>query len=265
GANTITVREVDAAGNASESAVLEFTLDTSISLFNASLTNDNDGIVANQPEFSGSAEPNSAISIELTNVGTTDSITLSTNSDTNGNWSIASTGLSNGEYSWTATITDKAGNQEELNSFDNFTLDTPLINRSLLQVRLGDMEKHDEPSLLENKVFNGESKPNTEVTLNVGGKEYKTLSDSDGDWVIKSEFSDRGVYQYQLDYTDDLGNEVSDNGSVTVGSIDISESPSNEHSDSSIESSPGYESSQQPQFDYVAMNDFELIDNHNDF
>ncbi|MFA0178751.1 Ig-like domain-containing protein, partial [Vibrio lentus] len=229
GANTITVREIDLAGNASDSAVLEFTLDTKNTGFDASLTNSADGLVDSQPEFSGSAEPDSSISIKLTNTGTSDTYSLSADSDSSGSWSVDSNGLPNGEYTWEASVTDKAGN------------------------------------LLENKVFSGESKPNTEVTLNVGGKEYQTFSDDDGDWAIKTEFSNGGVYQYQLGYTNDLGQQVNDDGNVEVSSINIIESSSHETENNNMESTSSTAVAQQPQLDYVAINEFELFDNHHEF
>ncbi|WP_258183807.1 Ig-like domain-containing protein [Vibrio splendidus] len=229
GTNTITVREIDLAGNASDSAILEFTLDTKITGFDASLTNSADGLVDSQPEFSGSAEPDSSISIKLTNTGTSDTYSLSADSDSSGSWSVDSNGLPNGEYTWEASITDKAGN------------------------------------LLENKVFSGESKPNTEVTLNVGGKEYQTFSDDDGDWAIKTEFSNGGVYQYQLGYTNDLGQQVTDDGNVEVSSINIIESSSHETENNNMESTSSTAVAQQPQLDYVAINEFELFDNHHGF
>ena len=268
GINAIIAREVDAAGNASGEARFNFTLDTIVSKLDATLVDVNlDDVVNSQPEFTGSVEPGSAVNIELTKAGTEDTFTFPATVEKDGSWSVSSTNLADGVYSWKVTAIDTAGNHKEFASSENFTLNTVPVVRSFSALSEDTEATPDtELKILETKVFSGESEPNSEIKLTVGGKEQKTLSDEDGDWVIKAEFDQAGTYQYQIEYTDKAGVQQTNSGSETIGRINIeTNSPAGENSNASIEHLPSSEYVQSFQPNHTIIDSFDLVDNHETF
>jgi|GEM_PF-3555034 len=128
GANTIEVRQTDAAGNISAPTSLHFILDTSIAaptgVLPADATNDtgvsnSDNITANnKPTLSGTAEAGSTVEVTLNGK------TYTTTADNTGKWSVAvADTLSDGTYTPSIKATDAAGNSTTANG-ETFTVDT---------------------------------------------------------------------------------------------------------------------------------------------
>ncbi|TQS86842.1 hypothetical protein ELQ32_16645, partial [Limnobaculum zhutongyuii] len=134
GEHSITIIEKDEAGNESEpSDAIEFTVDTiAPALANVSIT-DNVGAVTgslkdgditddNTPTFSGQAEANGMVIIY-----NGDDVIGSAKADANGDWTFTPDTLADGDYQFTTTVTDQAGNTSETTPVVHITIDTSVI------------------------------------------------------------------------------------------------------------------------------------------
>jgi hypothetical protein len=121
GAHTYTAKATDAAGNTSSASnartVMVDTQAPSVPAITSPADNsyDNDGIFT----LSGTAEANSTVTIFE---GTTSKGTTQT--DTQGNWSKALSGVADGSHTYTAKATDAAGNISALSNARTLTVDT---------------------------------------------------------------------------------------------------------------------------------------------
>jgi hypothetical protein len=120
GEHVFRVWSVDTAGNVDRSpAERRFTVDTRIPSA-PEITSPADG-ARQSSDFtvSGTAEPNSTVRFyESANLVRT------TTADENGNWSVSFTGVSDGAYTYTARVTDKAGNTSEASGELTVNVDT---------------------------------------------------------------------------------------------------------------------------------------------
>ncbi len=140
GSNTVQIRAVDLAGNASApSASYTFTFDSKVSAptigiasgsvgdkLNDSGLNSTDGLTnVTNPVLSGTAEPNSKLSIELANGAA--AVKVDTSVDAAGKWQVAlpaGTVLADGTPQATVSITDLAGNTASSKAAAAFTIDS---------------------------------------------------------------------------------------------------------------------------------------------
>ncbi|TQS86438.1 hypothetical protein ELQ32_18670, partial [Limnobaculum zhutongyuii] len=134
GDHSITVIEKDEAGNESvPSDPIEFTVDTiAPAQANVSII-DNVGAVTgalkdgditddNTPTFSGQAEANGMVIIY-----NGDDVIGSVKADDNGNWTFTPDTLADGDYQFTTTVTDTAGNTGETSAIVHITIDTSAV------------------------------------------------------------------------------------------------------------------------------------------
>ncbi len=133
GPHVITATATDAAGNVGPASlptvvVIDLTLPPPIAgitvtdtlLPGTGIINANDRINDNRPTLSGSVEANSTVNIYN---GTT--LVATTQADASGNWSVKpTTALGDGDYTLTATATDRAGNTSIASPGFSFTVDT---------------------------------------------------------------------------------------------------------------------------------------------
>jgi uncharacterized protein YfaP (DUF2135 family) len=140
GSNTVQIRAVDLAGNASApSASYTFTFDSKVAVptigiapgsvggkLNDSGLNSTDGLTnVTNPVLAGTAEPNSKLSIELANGAA--AVKVDTSVDTAGKWQVAlpaGTVLADGTPQATVSITDLAGNTASSKAAAAFTIDS---------------------------------------------------------------------------------------------------------------------------------------------
>jgi uncharacterized protein YfaP (DUF2135 family) len=152
GANTVQIRAVDLAGNASApSASFTFTFDSKVAVPtigiapgsiggkpNDSGLNSTDGLTnVTNPVLAGTAEPNSKLSIELAN-GTA-AVKVDTPVDAAGKWQVAlpaGTVLADGTPQATVSITDLAGNTASSKAAATFTIDTKAPLASQITAKL---------------------------------------------------------------------------------------------------------------------------------
>ena len=134
GDHSITVIEKDEAGNESApSDPIEFTVDTiAPAQANVSII-DNVGTVTgalkdgditddNTPTFSGQTEANGMVIIY-----NGDEVIGSAKADANGDWTFTPDTLADGDYQFTATVTDEAGNTGEASAVVHITVDTSAV------------------------------------------------------------------------------------------------------------------------------------------
>ncbi|GEM_PF-5387864 len=121
GSHTVKVTATDAAGNTSGySTTNTFTVDTIVPGDPVVVSPANGSSVGTTtPTFSGTAEANSKVRIYVDGV-----LKDSTTADGSGNWSKASTALSQGSHTIKITATDAAGNTSGYSNTNTFTVDT---------------------------------------------------------------------------------------------------------------------------------------------
>ena len=152
GSNTVQIRAVDLAGNASEpSASYTFTFDSKVAVptigiasgsvggkINDSGLSSADGLTkVPNPVLAGTAEPNSKLSIELANGAA--AVKVDTSVDNEGKWQVAlpaGTVLVDGTPQATVSITDLAGNTASSKAAAAFTIDTKAPLASQIKAEL---------------------------------------------------------------------------------------------------------------------------------
>ena len=234
------VTAIDAEGNSTETMGTSFALDSSLAdLSGALMDTSTNGEITDVPVFTGATEPGSDVLVELIHQDTGEQLTLSTISDMDGHWSITADHLADGNYSWNMSATDTAGNNSSAPggefSFSATNIAPPSPTLSLVS------DTPDEP-LLETRVFTGESAADSTVTLSIAGKVYETAADDDGDWMIKAEFDQSGIFNYQLQYQAVDGESITEQGITNVRMVDF-DSLDSPHNDQASGSSAGSDSS----------------------
>ncbi|MBK5143785.1 Ig-like domain repeat protein [Budviciaceae bacterium BWR-B9] len=149
GDHSITIIEKDEAGNESApSDAIEFTVDTiAPDLANVSII-DNVGAVTgalkdgditddNTPTFSGQAEANGMVIIY-----NGDEVIGSAKADASGDWTFTPDTLADGDYQFTTTVTDEAGNTGEASAVVHITIDTSAIEVTITKLvdNVGDIK-----------------------------------------------------------------------------------------------------------------------------
>jgi large repetitive protein len=129
GSDTLKVRVTDTAGNHGSTAAQAYVLDTAAPVApstpdlssgsDTGSSNSDEITSATTPTINGTAEPGATVTLYDTD-GTT---VLGTGTATGGNWSIASSALSEGSHTLTAKATDTAGNVSSASSGLSVTID----------------------------------------------------------------------------------------------------------------------------------------------
>ncbi|EGR2227722.1 hypothetical protein DZF79_05635 [Vibrio parahaemolyticus] len=161
-----------------------------------------DGITNdNTPKFSGEAEPSAIVVLEI------DGKTFETVADERGRWSIQlNTALSDNDYPYTITATDKAGNTHDIS--DVITVDTKTSVSGGLDPN-SDSGSADGLTNINKPFFSGKGEVGSTVTVTINGKDYQGLVDENNNWKIQitDALPDDG-YTYQIVAVDVAGNKA---------------------------------------------------------
>ncbi|MDY7228839.1 adventurous gliding motility protein AgmC [Hyalangium rubrum] len=178
GPHSVLARAADAVGNTSaDSATHTFTVDTTAPAAPVVLTPaDGETIGDNTPTYSGTAEPNSTVTliVDGVEVGTTPASAA-------GTWSFTpTTGLANGTHTVRAHARDAVGNTGPDSATNTFIVDATIPAAPVVLTPAND-------SLTNNNtpVITGTSEPNLTVTVFLDGAALGiTQSDASGNWTF---------------------------------------------------------------------------------
>lgn len=190
------------------------TIDTAISNNQVALDkttdsgdSDRDGITnVNQPILQGKAEPGASVTLTFDGVN----YKISTNSD--GEWSFTLPILSDGSYSYSVTVIDKAGN------LDTTTNTLVIDTQTSVTAQLDISSESTGPNITATNrpLLSGKGEAGATITVTINGKSYFANVDSDGNWTCRiSDPLPQGQHNYQVDITDVAGNSSSTSGSLT--------------------------------------------------
>ncbi|MBA4720690.1 MAG: BapA prefix-like domain-containing protein, partial [Alcanivorax sp.] len=151
------------------------------------------------PTLTGTAEAGSTVTIfqDGTEIGTT-------TADAGGNWSFAPAALADGDYSFTATVTDAANNVSDPSPAFDLTVDT-----AAPQVTV-------EPS--DGSVLAGTAEAGSTVAVDTNGDgtpDYTVEADADGNWSVAPDAPLAHETEVSVTATDEAGN-TSDPVTTTV-------------------------------------------------
>ena len=221
GAYTVEATATDIAGN-SASTTSSFEVDTSIPA--VTLDTPADGTFTNNstPTFSGTSdEPGAMITVEITDSNGNVVETLTTTVDAMGNWTVDSLiGLTEGDFTATATATDAAGNTSP-DASNGFTVDFtgPTLN----------VENPIDGQLITVRDVNvtGETEAGATVTVEVtddqGNVVDTVTTTADAMGIFSTDVTDLpdGDYTFNVTATDEAGNSTSEAIGVTIDSDDL--------------------------------------------
>ena len=214
GSNTLTATQSDALGNASTASTeLSITLDTVAPVLAPVLASDTGSSATDRitqiANLTGTADANSIVTISngLTVLGTT-------TADAGGAWSFAPAGLTDGNYSLTATETDPADNTGS--AALSFTLDTTALAApsapDLAAISDHGASTTDNITNVTTPTFTGTAAANATVTLLEGGA-FNTSTvigsgqaNAAGTWSIATSALAAGVHVIAAKTTDLAGN-----------------------------------------------------------
>jgi N-acetylneuraminic acid mutarotase len=158
------------------------------------------------PIFRGTAEPGSTVTV------TVEEKTCLADVSTSSNWQCTlATGLEEGEYSLSATATDKAGNKSAPTVPVSFTVSPQ--SPDLISPRDGDFINDDTPKLL------GSANANNSIEVVVDGVlTFNTETDRDGLWSIEEVTPglSEGPHFFTVTSTDSADNPSTSNFTFTV-------------------------------------------------
>ncbi|MCY9861141.1 Ig-like domain-containing protein [Vibrio coralliirubri] len=208
----------DVAGNVKE---LEdsITIDTGVSvearLVTDSGSSDSDGITnIKNNVITGNTEIGATGTISITGLNGGKPTPLEIQPD--GNFTFETGELSDGEYTYTIKVTDRAGNTDSFT--EKFVVDTTtFVNGELSASSDTGSSSSDGITKDNTPKFNGQGEPNSEILLSVGGKEYTTTVDKDGNWSLTAtEALPDGTYEVVIKITDIAGNTLESKDSITI-------------------------------------------------
>ncbi|MCG9558318.1 Ig-like domain-containing protein [Vibrio kanaloae] len=208
GDNTITVRQTDAAGNASGSSELTFTLDTT---------------APDAPTLTLDTDSGSAADDFLTNDGsftvggTEEGATVEFLVD--GNWTTTAPIPTEGDNTITVRQTDAAGNTSGSSEL-MFTLDTQAAQGIVTvdNITADDVITVTEQSqtiAVTGRATGGDIEPGDSVTATINGNEYTTTVNEDGGWQLDVSGEDLALdtdFNVTVESTDIAGNSSNSTG-----------------------------------------------------
>ncbi|WP_431025062.1 Ig-like domain-containing protein [Halomonas sp. H5] len=216
----VSVTATDAAGNTSPEATT--TVDTSLEDTTppaapviASATDDvgditgelasGDSTDDTTPTLTGSAEAGSTVEVFQ------DGVSIgSVEADAEGNWSFAVPALVDGDYSFTATATDVAGNTSEASTAFELTVDT-----TAPAVTVDELTTNDTTPELTGTIDD----PDAEVVVTIDGVDYTATNNGDGTWTLADDVVAElaeGDYTVTATATDQAGNAAIATGALVV-------------------------------------------------
>ncbi|HGS4434481.1 TPA: Ig-like domain-containing protein [Vibrio cholerae] len=194
------------------------TVDTTASFINAGLAENSDtgssatdGITnQSSPTLTGKVEPNSKVTIKFGDY----SWTMQT--DATGSWEQPlPEKLEDGEYTYTVTVVDAAGNESSKDF--TFKVDTSIE----LEVAIDNVKAGEETGAYKTNDskpdFSGLSEPGSTISLTINNKTYTTIVDENGHWAISvpGSLAD-GSYDYVITAVDAAGNQAQSSGSLEI-------------------------------------------------
>ncbi|EOZ1408209.1 Ig-like domain-containing protein [Enterobacter hormaechei] len=220
GVNHYTVKAEDKAGNMSEVAEGELTLDsqapgTTSGLVDEDNSGDRMDTITNvsTPSLMGKTEPGVTVTVEINNHAYT------TIAGEDGSWAVQIVDpLKEGRNEYTVTVEDIAGNQSQTKG--EITLDTKSPIISGLKISASDDADSDGVTETSRPTIEGEVDENdVEMTISFSedGPKYPVDINSDGKWSYQhSEDFAPGKYEFILEVTDKAGNTSSSTGAFEV-------------------------------------------------
>ena len=224
GSNTVTVREIDPAGNPSAPASITFTLDTTAPTITLDEISDNyinalesgeDLIISGTTD----AEDGQSVVVNFNGTDYTATVTAGVFSVTVPAADVAT--LSDGTtYTATATVSDVAGNTAT--DTEDVIVDTtpPTVTEELPEDSINDTGASDSDNITYNgtPTLSGTTEPDSEVTVTIpnapsGDLVYTTTADSSGNWSISinGQLVD-GAHTPTVTATDPAGNTTTITG-----------------------------------------------------
>ncbi|KDR59107.1 hypothetical protein APPUASWS_001105, partial [Arthrospira platensis str. Paraca] len=155
------------------------------------------------PEITGTAEPGSTVEIFLdgTSLGTA-------TADDSGNWTFTpATALAEGEFSFTASATDAAGNTSDESTTVSLTVDTSAPDAPEITT-----------SDITNGVIEGTAEPGSTVEVFLDGNSIGTATaDGDGNWTFTPATAlAEGEFSFTASATDAAGNTSDESTTVSL-------------------------------------------------
>ncbi|EFE0636508.1 hypothetical protein BOB65_004124 [Escherichia coli] len=204
GKHKVTVSYTDKAGNTSDSKGFEFEVGTKpVHVADTTPAGNGDEYYfkGKNHTLTGTASPDSTVVVVVD--GTLHNVTV----EKDGTWSLTLDNLTDKEYVYTITATDKFGNNNSVQGM--FVIDNEKPDTTChLVTDSGD--KGDNITNATNPVFAGQTKPGANVQFEIDGRKYATTADSSGKWQITVEHTlSEKQYQYTITVTDKAGNESS--------------------------------------------------------
>ncbi|WP_336499686.1 Ig-like domain-containing protein [Aliivibrio fischeri] len=205
GANSITVRETDAAGNVSGSNTLDFVLDTQAP--NApTITLDVDSGISNGDLLTNDG----SFTVTPSEVGNTVEYQAA-----DGSWSTTRPAVVEGDNSITVRETDAAGNVSGSNTLD-FVLDTSanagsVIVDNITEDDVINASESGESIMVSGTAIGGDISKDDVVTMIINGQSYDTTVNQDGSWSVAVDGGDLAAdteFEVSVSSSDDAGNIV---------------------------------------------------------
>jgi len=201
GPHTVTATATDAAGNESpQSSAVTFTIDSvppGAPVITGPATGDL--LTDATPEITGTAEPNSTVTVTIDGV-----VVGTTTADATGTWTFTpSSPLTEGPHTVTATATDAAGNEGPASAPVEFTVDTvPPAAPVITSPTDGSTTADQAPEI------SGIAEPGSTVTVIIDGEAAgQTTADANGEWTFTptQPLAD-GEHEITATATDNAGN-----------------------------------------------------------
>ena len=182
------------------------------------ITNDN------TPEFTGTAEANSTVTLR----SSVDGLIGTATADGSGNWNITpASALTDGDHNITATTTDIAGNTSAISSALSITIETSSPSApSKPDMTSGTdtgISNTDNVTSDNTPTFTGTAEANSTVTLisSVDGTVGTITADGSGNWSITSSSLSSGDHNITATATDVAGNTSAVSSALSI-TIDVS-------------------------------------------
>jgi len=161
------------------------------------------------PTFTGTAQPNTTVTLYDTN-GTT--VLGTTTADGSGNWAIVSSTLAAATHTITAKTTDAAGNISVASAGLNLTIDNNIPANPIVTLPVNNAV-----ILTETAEINGTAEAGTTITVDIDGTVVSTslITDLSGNWTYTSASLLNGNHTVKALATDAAGNASAYSSTIT--------------------------------------------------